>query len=494
MTVSTLPDLYERLGAHGDHAGADAVVARAVAAAGDRPSPIPLTFSSPPRRGRRTTLVLTAAVLTVALVALPVVLNRSSSSRPSREPIGPAYPPAASASAAQLATMHWSRIAEAPIPLLTGDKQLVAWVGNEVVVYGQDLLHDDSHGIGAAYDPATNRWRMLPRAPLRGVFFFKISWVWTGKELILFPDTGADVGARRGEAYSPRTNSWRVLSPGPMCTVPEAGVVWTGRAVVVAGGFDISGSPCSDARAAESASYDPRTDHWTTGPRLPVRKGDRLEQTQLVWADGRVVAILASQHRSPEPSASAAATGTTTVSTPGSGQGTTPLKSTDPIVRAYSWTPGSSSWQGLGDITAGLSGEPVAQSNWAPYAAGSQIAYPPALRYCGEGEQAPCSVPGVQSGGAYDVATGHHLTLTAPTLPFPSSVDSNAFSGSAVIASMHGGSSKTQTFAWDVATGRRVELARPPATPILAAWTGTELVVIAIPDDNGHLIGLRLGR
>ncbi len=493
--MSTLPDLYERLAAHGDHAGADAVVARAMAAAHDRPAPIPLTFGAPPRRGRRTTLVLTAAVLTVALVAVPLVVNRSSGpSRPSREPIGPAYPPAATASATQLATMHWSRIAEAPIQLLVGSQQLVAWAGNEVIVFGQDLLHDDPRGLGAAYTPATNRWRVLPKAPLPGVWFFKISWVWTGKELVVFPDTGADVGALQGEAYSPRTNSWRVLSPGPVCTVPEPGIVWTGRSVVVAGGFDIAGSPCSDARAAASASYDPRTNRWTPAPRLPVRHGDRLEQTQLVWAAGRVVAILSSQRRTAEPSASASASAseTTTVSTPASGAKGEPLKPTDPIVRAYSWTPGSSSWHRLGDITAGLSGEPT-QSNWTPYATGSQIAYPPSLRFCGEGSYAPCSLPGPQPGGVYDITTGHRVALSMPKLAFSASVDSTSFSGSAVIASMHGGSAPTQTFAWDIATGRRFELAHPPATPIAGVWTGTELVAVAIPDGNGRLIGLRLG-
>jgi hypothetical protein len=148
----------------------------------------------------------------------------------------------------------------------------------------------------------------------------------------------------------------------------------------------------------------------------------------------------------------------------------------------------------LGDITQGLSGEAVSQSNWTPYAVGSQIAYPPAMRFCGEGAQGPCRLPGPQSGGVYDVTTGQRRALTVPKLPFPASVDSTAFSGSAVIVSMHGGSENTRTFAWDIATGRRFELARPPATPIVAVWTGTELVTIALPvEGNGQMIGLRLG-
>jgi hypothetical protein len=190
MTVSTLPDLFERLATHGDHAGADAVVARAVAAAHNRPAPIPLTVDADPRRRHRSAALLTAALLTVALIAVPIALNRSGgSSRPSRPPIGPAYPPPAPATAAQLATMQWSRIAAAPIPISAAN-QLMAWAGNEVVVFGQDALHEDPHGAGAAYTPATNRWRLLPKAPLNGVWFFPISWAWTGKELVVFADTG----------------------------------------------------------------------------------------------------------------------------------------------------------------------------------------------------------------------------------------------------------------------------------------------------------------
>jgi hypothetical protein len=182
-----------------------------------------------------------------------------------------------------------SRIPEAPIAL-NPTNQVVAWAGNELIVFGQG---HDSHGDGAAYTPATNRWRTLPRAPLRGAWFFRSSWTWTGRELIVFPDNGPDTRGPQGEAYSPRTNSWRVLAPVPLCTVPQAGVAWTGRTLVVAGGYHVSGSQCSDTRAAASASYDPRTNRWTSGPKLPLRAGDRLVATRLVWAGGQELIAIA---------------------------------------------------------------------------------------------------------------------------------------------------------------------------------------------------------
>jgi hypothetical protein len=169
-----------------------------------------------------------------------------------------------------------------------------------------------------------------------------------------------------------------------------------------------------------------------------------------------------------------------------------PATPTDPNVRAFSWTPGTNAWRPLGAITNGTFGE-TPQDRWAPYVAGSLIAFPPSLRFCGEGTVEACSIAGVQPGTVYDVTSGHRVPLAIPKLPYPSSVDLSTFSGSAVIASMHGGSSPNGTFAWDIATGRRVELAPPPETPLVAVWTGTELVAIAIPDENGQMIGLRLG-
>src|SRR5450432_1348258 len=99
--MPTLPDLFERLGEHGEHAGADVVVARAIAAARTGPAPVAMTADARPRRARRFSVVLTAAALTVALVAIPVALRTSRSSTHSPRPsLGLAYPPVASATVA----------------------------------------------------------------------------------------------------------------------------------------------------------------------------------------------------------------------------------------------------------------------------------------------------------------------------------------------------------------------------------------------------------
>jgi hypothetical protein len=487
--MPTLPDLFERLGTHGEHAGADAVVARAVAAAEHGAAPVAAVVAAPRRNGRRYMTVLTAAALTLALITVPLAVRWTRGTTPSARPQpGPAFPPVASATAAQLAALHWSTIAPAPIPL--GTNEIVAWAGDELVVLGQDNEHSSRYGAGARYSPATDRWQTLPRAPLEGSWFFPSGWAWTGRELIVFPNETSK-GPLRGEAYSPRTNSWRALAPAPLCEVPQPGVVWTGTVLVVAGGYNLAGSPCSQAGAARTASYDPVTDRWTPGPSLPLRRGDRLEGTKLVWTGDRVIAIVASQ-RSPAaadavPSTAAASPTVTTPAVPSRA----PLTRSDPIVRSAAWRPGSSTWHGLGDISQGAFGLPYS-SRWAPFTAGSRLIFPPSIRFCGEGDVAPCSLLGVQPGRVYDVATGRHVELSTPAYVHQNDLDNTAFSGAALIATA-ADSSSARAFAWDISTGRRVDLADPPARVFASAWTGRELIAIAFPDGGGQAIGLRLG-
>jgi len=486
--MRTLPDLFDALAEHGDHAGADAVVARAVAAAHAEERVVSLRAPEPARRNRRPVASLVAIAVTIALVAVPIAVRGTKHApHPSRQPSGPPYPPPDHATTTQLAAMHWSHIAKAPISLI-GANQVVAWAGDEVIVFGEDALHEDPHGAGAAYSPATDTWRVLPKAPLKGDFFFGPSWTWTGRELIVFPNTGPDTEAPVGEAYSPRTDSWRKLAPAPLCTVARAGIAWTGAAVVLAGGYNISGSRCADEKVARSAFYDPRTDRWTLGPRLPVRADDRLEVTRLAWADGRVVAVVASQRRvaGSANTTPTAAPSSTTLLPPAVGG------DKDPIVRVLTLRPGDRSWTPIGDLTNGTSGE-TAQENWQPEAVGSRVVFPPSLRFCAEGRNMmPCGLAGVQPGLVYDVDSKRGVVLAIPKLAYANDLDAAASTGDALYASLYAGTS-ARTFAWDLTTGRRVELRTPPGRVESVVWTGHELFAIAWRPDNQGSMGLRLG-
>ena len=58
----------------------------------------------------------------------------------------------------------------------------VVWTGHEVIIYGGG--QNSMYGDAAAYDPATNHWRMLPDPPLV-VGAPNPTVVWTGTSVIV---------------------------------------------------------------------------------------------------------------------------------------------------------------------------------------------------------------------------------------------------------------------------------------------------------------------
>jgi N-acetylneuraminic acid mutarotase len=158
----------------------------------------------------------------------------------------------------------WQRLPAAPVPArgFAAD----SWSGHEVLLWGGS---EESKapgalvpvGQGAAYDPVANRWRALPLSPLRAKTFPAAAW--TGHFFIVIG--GGDgwsvpVPGPGTAAYDPVTNAWTVLPTAPSYPPPdpsgptgpadqraEGMAVWTGKAVLLVGGFgaDLQG-PRSD--------------------------------------------------------------------------------------------------------------------------------------------------------------------------------------------------------------------------------------------------------
>ena len=61
---------------------------------------------------------------------------------------------------------------------------MYAWDGSEVLMWGGLGLDGAVPPHGEAYDPATDTWSSLPKAPLRGRVDANV--VWTGSELIIW--------------------------------------------------------------------------------------------------------------------------------------------------------------------------------------------------------------------------------------------------------------------------------------------------------------------
>jgi hypothetical protein len=124
-------------------------------------------------------------------------------------------------------------------------------------------------------------WRALPRAPIPGRL--DASTVWTGREMIVWggvnrPTRGSPAPRSDGAAYNPATRKWRKIAKAPSGILGGGGpaAAWNSRRMVVYVGNSPDGP-------AGSAVYDPRTNTWRRLPKGPL--GAR-EQYASVGRDG----------------------------------------------------------------------------------------------------------------------------------------------------------------------------------------------------------------
>ncbi len=144
-------------------------------------------------------------------------------------------------------TRTWRKIA--PMPRDHSDAAAV-WDGKEILfiggwngLFGLPVIH------GLAYNPRTNRWRWLPAMQYPR---YQFAAVWTGRQLLVWGGlrwTPADTPPPRGEAYNPATNSWTALPAAPLRGRANPVAVWTGRQLIVWGGYSATGTTFTDGAA-----------------------------------------------------------------------------------------------------------------------------------------------------------------------------------------------------------------------------------------------------
>jgi hypothetical protein len=127
-----------------------------------------------------------------------------------------------------------------------------------MLVWGGWTENGRTLGDGAAYDPETASWRMLPAAPLGPRI--PAAAVWTGRELLLWGDVSRFEEARDGAAYDPEADRWRSLPPAPTA-LNEVSAAWTGAELIVFGAL-LDGNNWTERRHAEGVAYSPATDEW----------------------------------------------------------------------------------------------------------------------------------------------------------------------------------------------------------------------------------------
>lgn len=156
----------------------------------------------------------------------------------------------------------WEARAPAPIPHRW--PAVVAWTGEEIVIWGGESLGGISAvGGGAAYNVEADTWREMGDSPLRGMR--EAGWVWTGDELVIWtdPDSAA--------AWQPASNTWRVIDEWPLDASFYRSAVWTGTEILSTGGF----------------ALDP-----STGNTRPIADPPAFhERSSVVWVDGFMVSV-----------------------------------------------------------------------------------------------------------------------------------------------------------------------------------------------------------
>jgi N-acetylneuraminic acid mutarotase len=137
------------------------------------------------------------------------------------------------------------------------------WTGTEMIIWGGAPISSNS----ARYNPSIGAWTILPAAPIAPRYDHTAVWSTTTNEMIVWggdndTDTVAD-----GAAYSPSAapgQEWRVLEASPLTKRAGHSAVWNGTTMVVFGGFGC-GSWCGDA-----AEYDPVAKSWKTITNVPT--------------------------------------------------------------------------------------------------------------------------------------------------------------------------------------------------------------------------------
>jgi hypothetical protein len=164
----------------------------------------------------------------------------------------------------------WTVLPEAP--LAGRVSHTTVWTGTEMIVWGgfSRDVGTDGLGDGAAYNPTTQVWRLLPPAPAERRRFH--SAVWTGTEAIVWWGEGDLVPRAGGAAYDPGANAWRSLPAPPLDGRSGASAVWTGTSVIGwAGSSHRPGEAGNEFRAyGDGAIYDPTTGSWTILPSAPL--------------------------------------------------------------------------------------------------------------------------------------------------------------------------------------------------------------------------------
>jgi N-acetylneuraminic acid mutarotase len=134
------------------------------------------------------------------------------------------------------ATRTWRRLAPMPRARAFGT---AVWDGKEILFLGGNGSGPGALAAarGMAYNPATNRWRRLPAMKFRRSGFAAVR---AGRQVLVWGGLTGHfptwVPPPNGEAYNPATNTWTSLPKAPLRGRASPTAVWTGHQMIIWGG------------------------------------------------------------------------------------------------------------------------------------------------------------------------------------------------------------------------------------------------------------------
>ncbi|MGZ4363012.1 MAG: hypothetical protein ACXVFF_12150 [Gaiellaceae bacterium] len=154
----------------------------------------------------------------------------------------------------------WQSLPKAPIAGRIGAG--VVWTGKKMIVWGGYARSENAGQAadGAAYDPATRTWRTIAPSPAGVQGDGGAGVVWTGDAMVVWASSSPD-GPVGAAVYNPRTNTWRRLPAGPLGIREGYASVWTGKELLVIGGYRGDGEATPIA-----AAVNPRPGVWRLLP------------------------------------------------------------------------------------------------------------------------------------------------------------------------------------------------------------------------------------
>jgi hypothetical protein len=405
------------------------------------------------RATRRVIAAVAAVVLVLAAGSAVLALRHgranhevvtAASSIPARK-----RPTAGQEAAQRLSHGRWAYLPAAPVQL--GDDASVVWTGRDLIVWGGQSggLHPTLIGGGARYDATAHRWAALPPAPISPRTGQATAW--TGKEMIVwggYDQPGPDaVPTADGAAYNPTTDGWRRLPRGPLAAAAGGIALWTGHEVILSSTWKNDGSPGHlSTFQTDLAAYNPATNTWRSLPGVPKGAGEDINRITgtaagssllitVSWGTARDRLIPMGPPR-------------------GTGSGT----------RTYLFDPSTERWKLVSSTRSGL-----ARAVFDPVWTGTH------LIFVEDDECLPCA-GGVRSTPlpTYSFEPGTERFRILATDPAQGTgIPASAWTGKMLLRV------GTGTGAFDPGSNAWTVLPAPPkgATPSLAFWTGQELLV-----------------